>query len=135
MDTESMLNAPTVLLVDDERHVTEIVGRRLTAAGCHVQTACDGQAGLEAAARCQPALIITDLDMPRMTGFEFACAVQGDKGLSGTPIILLSARGFTISPAQLAQGNIQRVIEKPFSARKVVEAALSQLGLQGKAAA
>ncbi len=135
MDTESMVNAPTVLLVDDERHVTEIVGRRLTAAGCHVQTACDGQAGLETAARCRPDLIITDLDMPRMTGLEFACAVQADKGLHGTPMILLSARGFTISASQLEQGNIRQVIEKPFSARKVVEAALCHLGLDRKAAA
>jgi len=126
---------PFVLLVDDERHVTEIVGRRLGSAGCRVQSACDGQAALETARRARPNLIITDLDMPRMTGLELALAVQADPQLKGVPVLLLSARGFTVSHADLEAANIRRVIEKPFSARKVVEAALSALGLEGKAAA
>ena len=65
-----------VLLVDDEPHIPMVVGRKLSSAGYEVITASDGEEGLAAANEFGPDLIITDLQMPYMSGAELAAATR-----------------------------------------------------------
>ena len=109
-----------VLLVDDEAHILHVVALKLRAAGFDVHTASDGEEGLQAARELHPDLIVTDYQMPFMTGLELAQQLRAETPLDRTPILMLTARGFSISRDQLAATNVQAILSKPFSPREVL---------------
>ena len=80
----------SVLVVEDSRVQASILSNKLIAAGYEVRTAEDGQIGLEMIHQRRPTLVISDIEMPRMTGYELCQAVKGDSGLRSIPFILLS---------------------------------------------
>jgi CheY-like chemotaxis protein len=88
----SRRDAETVLIVDDDPEVREALGRLLEDDGWAVTTAADGQ---EALARLQqappPALILLDLMLPVMDGFEFRVRQLEDPQTAGIPVIVFSA--------------------------------------------
>lgn len=110
----------TVLLVDDEPHIPMIVGKKLTAAGFEVSTASDGEEGFAAARDIRPDLIITDLQMPYMSGAELAAALNDDKELRKIPVILLTARGYVLTDDEREFSNIKEFLSKPFSVHAVL---------------
>lgn len=114
-------NASLVLLADDEPHITLVVSRKLRSAGLEVLTADDGEEALELALERVPALVVTDLQMPYMTGIDLARALKDNPETGGTPVIMLTARGYVLDPAQLESTNIRFVMSKPFSAREILE--------------
>jgi CheY-like chemotaxis protein len=114
------MESATVLLADDEAHITCVVAGKLRGAGYTVITARDGEEALELARRHTPALVITDLQMPRMSGVELARALRASPGLARTPVILLTARGYIAEADDIARTNIIRQMAKPFSAREIV---------------
>jgi CheY-like chemotaxis protein len=118
----------TILLVDDEPHIPLVVGRKLEAAGYAVVTASDGEEGLVAARETSPDLVITDLQMPFMSGVEFAAALRTDPALSTLPVVLLTARGYVLPQSQFEVSNIVRVLAKPFSVRQILEVVEQLLG-------
>jgi CheY-like chemotaxis protein len=83
----------TILVVDDSAVVHGFVGGVLEEAGYAVLRADDGVEGLEAARVHRPDLIISDIDMPRMDGFEMCRRVKEDPVARSIPILILSARG------------------------------------------
>jgi len=102
-----------ILIVDDEYFLAKMLADILEDEGYEVEMASNGKVALKAARDKKPALIITDFMMPAMTGLELAEAVRADRGISDTPIILVSG----------AQGAIARkrpelfhaVFDKPYS--------------------
>jgi diguanylate cyclase (GGDEF)-like protein len=86
-----MIDKFNVLVVDDEPDKRSMLAFALEREGCHVLTACDGVAGLEAVAAYQPDLIITDVMMPRMDGYEMARRVRDNSQTRFIPIIIQSA--------------------------------------------
>ena len=80
----------TVLVVDDDRDIVNLVALVLGFAGYQVQTAADGQEALEAVGRGMPDLILLDMKMPVMDGWEFAKEFQAKYDLR-TPIVVLTA--------------------------------------------
>lgn len=114
-------NAPVILIADDEHHIRCVLGDRLRKQGFVVVEAADGEEGLALARQHRPVAIVSDLQMPRMTGLEFALAAKSDSVLSATPFVLLTARSYLAAPDQIAATNIQAILAKPFSAREVVE--------------
>src|SRR6478736_3796370 len=78
-----------ILLVDDDAAIRELASVYLVKEGFDVSCAADGVAGVEKAKELQPALIVLDVMMPGMTGFEFCKSVRLD---SNVPIIMLTAR-------------------------------------------
>ena len=110
----------TVLLVDDEAHVTHVMARAVRVAGLEVITAEDGEEGYELACEHRPDLIVTDLQMPYMSGIDLARKLSEHNELRSIPLILLSARGYVVEQESRSLTNIKTVIEKPFSAREVV---------------
>lgn len=111
---------PLILVVDDETHILHVVTLKLTKAGYKVITAEDGEEGLEMALQHNPDLVITDYQMPFMTGLELCMQMKQREETASTPALMLTARGFSISSEYLDQTNIHGVISKPFSPREVL---------------
>lgn len=109
----------TILVADDEAHILHVVSMKLRNAGYEVTTAMDGEEALELCRERPPDLIITDYQMPVMSGVEFCRALRNDERTAGIPAILLTARGFDIEPDEMNQAGIAAVLSKPFSPREV----------------
>ncbi|HVX84461.1 MAG TPA: response regulator [Phycisphaerae bacterium] len=119
--------AVRILVVDDESHLTCVLAYKLRQAGADVFTASNGLEGLAAAAEHLPDLIVSDFQMPEMNGLEFVKALAADPALSAIPIILLTARGHRIAPADLAGTSVRALLAKPFSARELIQQIAEQL--------
>ncbi len=131
------MSAQTVLVVDDESHITHVVSLKLRNAGYEVLTAADGEEGYELACQKRPDLIITDLQMPYMTGLEMCARLRQNPATAAIPALLLTARGYALAPEDLAKTNIREMLGKPFSPREVlekVEEVLSDKEAQSEAA-
>ena len=111
---------PLILVVDDETHILHVVSLKLAKAGFDVITAEDGEEGLEAALSRQPDLVITDYQMPFMSGLELCTQLKQHESTRTTPALMLTARGFALASDVLEQTNILNVISKPFSPREVL---------------
>jgi two-component system, OmpR family, alkaline phosphatase synthesis response regulator PhoP len=111
---------PLVLVIDDETHIVHVVSLKLRHAGYEVVTAEDGEEGLHAAREHHPDLVITDFQMPFMTGLEMCQKLKQEEATQATPVLMLTARGFSLGREQLEQTNIAGVISKPFSPREVL---------------
>ena len=114
-------NAPLILVVDDEAHILHVVSLKLRKAGYEVITAEDGEEGLSVAIEQQPDLIITDYQMPFMTGLELCIELKKQDETRDIPALMLTARGFSLAADDLDQTNIAGVISKPFSPRDVLD--------------
>jgi len=115
------MSTPLILLADDEPHITHVMARAVRMAGFDVITAEDGEEAYELAAERLPDLIVTDLQMPYMSGIELAEKLCGREELAKIPVILLSARGYVVSEDSQHMKNVRLTLEKPFSAKFVIE--------------
>jgi len=111
----------TTLLVDDERHILNVVSIKLQNAGYAVITAENGREAYDLARQARPDLIITDYQMPLLSGVELCAKLSADPSTRDIPVIMLTARGFAISEQDKACGNIKQVVDKPFSPREILE--------------
>lgn len=105
---------PTVLIADDEPHIRHLVGAKLKTAGFSVLVASNGQDCLDFAREHRPDLIVTDFQMPLLSGFEMSQSLAQDTQTASIPIILLTARGHKLSQEDLATTSIQMIVDKPF---------------------
>jgi chemosensory pili system protein ChpA (sensor histidine kinase/response regulator) len=83
---------PLVMVVDDSLTVRKITSRMLTREGFEVATAKDGVDGLQQLQDIEPDIILLDIEMPRMDGFEFARNVRADQKTKHIPIIMITSR-------------------------------------------
>jgi CheY-like chemotaxis protein len=104
----------TVLVVDDEPHVQEALRLFLEALGSRVVVAGDGEAGLAAATRESPDLVLTDLRMPRLDGWELVRRLRATPDLAATPIVAVSAFVTPHDAGALEQAGFDGWLEKPF---------------------
>ncbi len=102
-----------VLFVEDEDVIREMAGNKLKREGYEVFVAADGVEALELVEKNDPDLIITDVVMPRMDGYEFFKSVRSDPSTATIPFIILTARGM-MEDAFLALG-AEEFIAKPFA--------------------
>ncbi|MFA5864830.1 MAG: response regulator [Phycisphaerae bacterium] len=110
----------TIVIADDEAHILRVLELKLSSAGFTCVKAGNGLQAWDQIVRTRPALVISDYQMPEMTGLELAEKMYQENELRGTPIILLTARGFSLTPDDLAQTNIQYRVSKPFSPRELL---------------
>ena len=108
-----------VLLADDNADMRTYV-RQLLSPRYHVEAVADGAQALEAARRLRPDLILSDVMMPALNGFELLTALRGDAGLSDIPVILLSARAGEESRIEGLGAGADDYIVKPFHARELL---------------
>ncbi len=119
---------PLILLVDDEAHILHVVNLKLSNAGYRILTAEDGEEGLAAAIEHQPDLVITDYQMPFMSGLELCIALKEHAVTRGIPALMLTARGSGLDESDLEKTNISGVFTKPFSPRDILAEVQKLLG-------
>ena len=122
-----MARSRKILVADDETHITQVVSLKLRNAGFEVLVANDGEEALEVAQQELPALIITDLQMPFLSGLEVARKLFQKPATRDIPIVVLTARGLGLSGEDLSESSIRQVLSKPFSPKQVLECALEIL--------
>ena len=83
---------PTVMVVDDSLTVRKITSRLLAREGYHVALAKDGVDALEQLLELVPDVVISDIEMPRMDGFDLVRNIRADKRLGNLPIIMITSR-------------------------------------------
>jgi len=118
----------SILIADDETHILNVLSIKLQNAGYNVITAEDGAEAYGLACAQRPDLVITDYQMPRLSGLELCSKLKCDPATSDVSAILLTARGFSMSEEDMRLGNIKEVITKPFSPRKVLARVQELLG-------
>lgn len=118
----------TILIVDDESHITHVLALKLSNAGYEAMTAGDGEEALEIAVQNAPDLVITDLQMPYMSGVELAKAMYARDDLRHVPVLMLTARGYALEQGDLDETRIESVLNKPFSPRQILEVVDKLLG-------
>lgn len=101
----------TILVVDDEPHVVRLVQANLQASGYQVLTATDGRTGLQAVEDKLPDLVILDLMMPGLDGYEVCRRIRE---YSDVPIIVLTARGAEIDKITCLDAGADDYLTKPF---------------------
>ena len=90
--TEEEVGPQPVMVVDDSLTVRKITGRLLERAGYRVMTAKDGVDALEQLAGTLPLIVLADIEMPRMDGFELLQKIRADERLKKLPVIMITSR-------------------------------------------
>lgn len=113
--------AKRVLIAEDEPHIVESLRFILMREGYHVADAGDGEAACRSIERERPDLVILDVMLPRLNGFEVLRRVRADPRLAGLPVIMLTAKGQAQDRRTAQDIGADAFITKPFSNRDVVE--------------
>ena len=103
-----------VVLFDDEPNIRETVAFILDAEGIEVETAADGVEGLETVRRMRPKVVLLDVMMPRMNGYDVCRAIRADAGLKGIYVLILTAKGQKADEIKAMEVGCDRYLSKPF---------------------
>jgi DNA-binding response OmpR family regulator len=110
-----------VLIADDEPNIVVSLEFLMKREGHAVSIARDGPSALEAIRRERPALVLLDVMMPGMSGFEVCQAVRADEALAGIKILMLSAKGRDTDVAKGQALGADAYMTKPFSTRELAD--------------
>jgi len=110
-----------VLVVDDEIHIVHVAAIKLRNNDYEVITATNGAEAFELACAEKPDIIVTDFQMPVMTGLELVEKIRQNEGTKDIPVILLTARSFAVSKEQEQDLRISGCLSKPFSPKELLE--------------
>jgi two-component system alkaline phosphatase synthesis response regulator PhoP len=109
------------LVVDDEFHIVQVVAIKLRNNGYEVVTADNGADAYALACEHKPDIVITDYQMPGLTGLELIEKLRSTPQTAAIPVIMLTARGFAIDDRQKESLGISFCLGKPFSPREVFQ--------------
>jgi DNA-binding response OmpR family regulator len=110
----------TVLIVEDDSDIRELMTFKLTQAGYDVHAEGDGEAGLAAIQELHPELVVLDLMMPKLSGMEVCEQVRATPALEGTGVIMLTAKGQEADVQRGFAAGADDYLVKPFSPRELV---------------
>ena len=114
----------TVLLVEDDEGTRDVVRRTLEQQGCEVIEAENGRVALERLDEATPTLILLDLMMPEMDGFEFLDALRSRDGARAIPVVVMTAKELTDEDRSRLNGGVERVLAKGTELRGELVASL-----------
>lgn len=104
-----------ILVVDDEPDILKMVTKIMESRGHKVTTARDGEAALEAVRSQKPELVILDLNIPKIDGFEVCRRIKSDEATKNLPVVMLTAAYPTIEDATRGIGlGADEYVVKPF---------------------
>jgi len=111
-----------VLVVDDDRNLRKIIATNLELAGFSVETASDGPEALELVEQLQPDIVLLDLMMPYMDGYEVARRIRNHQNptIANVPIIILTAKGETEDKLRGFEAGADDYITKPFGPQELL---------------
>ena len=110
----------TILVVDDEANIVELARLYLEQEGFRVQSAADGAKALEMIARQPPALMVLDLMLPQVDGWEVCRRVRSGKAAPDLPILMLTARDDDVDKIVGLELGADDYVTKPFNPRELV---------------
>jgi DNA-binding response OmpR family regulator len=110
-----------ILLVDDEESLVQLLSERLKFNGYEVITASDGQEGFEKAKKEKPDLILLDVMMPHMDGYQVCRLLKFDQRYKDIPIIMLTARTQEIDKKTGKETGADAYITKPFESQDLLK--------------
>jgi len=125
---KSTADAATVMVVDDSITVRQVTQRLLNRNGIEVFTAKDGVEALALLQERRPDLMLLDIEMPRMDGFELAATIRKDDALKDLPIIMITSRTGKKHSDHAAEIGVNRYLGKPYHESELLENINSLLG-------
>lgn len=123
---------PKILIVDDEPHIRILLEQTmedLEDQGVDLLLADNGEAALAVIREERPELVLLDVMMPRMNGFEVCRAVKHDLGLEGVYVVLLTAKGQEFDRQKGLEAGADAYVTKPFNPDEIVARARAVLNL------
>jgi CheY-like chemotaxis protein len=105
-------SARTALLIDDDPAVRQSVSKTLSAEGWEVTEAENGKAGLERIRASRPTLVLLDLMMPVMDGFDFLVQLHANADWRDIPVIVLTAKDLSAEDRRTLSGRVEQIFEK-----------------------
>lgn len=124
---------PLILVVDDDVNILELLEFNLTKERYEVLTATDGQQALNLVRSKKPDLIILDIMLPEMDGFEVCRTLKADKETDNIPVIMLSARDDVLDKVVGLELGAEDYVTKPFSLREMLSRIKIYLRRKGQA--
>lgn len=118
-DSDTMSKS-TILIVDDERDILDLIEYNLKKEGFVVVTAEDGEEGIEKARQVKPDLVLLDIMMPKMDGLEVIDMMRQDANLKDIPVIFLTARSDEKTEVKGLDRGADDFLTKPISTTKLV---------------
>jgi len=109
-----------ILIVDDEPNIVTSLEYLMKREGFSVEIAGDGEAGLKAARERRPDLVLLDIMLPKMNGFEVCEKLRADPGCRGMKIVMLTAKGRQVDNSRGMAAGADLYVTKPFSTRDLV---------------
>ncbi len=105
----------TLLVVDDEPEIVRMVAKIFEARGHRVVTGKDGQEALDLVAKERPDLLLLDLDLPKLDGWEVCRRLKADPALRGLPVVMMTAAHVSQEAAQRGiDAGADEYVQKPF---------------------
>jgi DNA-binding response OmpR family regulator len=129
---ESAFGRPKVLCIDDDRLLLGLVKDIIETHGFEALTATDGASGLALAKAQQPDIILVDVMMPKMSGFEVCQHLRADPKLRGTPIIIITAMADAELKTKGLKAGANLAIPKPFNPTQIIVLIKKALELKAK---
>jgi chemosensory pili system protein ChpA (sensor histidine kinase/response regulator) len=124
---------PLVMVVDDSVTMRKVTGRVLERHNFEVLTAKDGIDALERMAERVPDLMLLDIEMPRMDGYELATAMKGDSRLRGVPIVMITSRTGDKHRQRAFEIGVERYLGKPYQEQELIRNVYELLGINAEA--
>ncbi len=121
------LRLPQVLVVDDSLSARKTLATLLSDSGFQVTTAIDGLDALDKVRSDPPELILTDLEMPRMTGMELAAIIRNSSQFSQIPVVMITSRSTHKHRGEAEAAGVSAYLTKPWTEAKVLETVQSLL--------
>ena len=109
-----------ILIVDDEPNIVTSLEYLMKREGFEVEVAADGDAGLKAARERHPDLVLLDIMLPKMNGFEVCEKIRADPGCRGMKVVMLTAKGRQVDNSRGLAAGADLYVTKPFSTRDLV---------------
>jgi CheY-like chemotaxis protein len=123
-----MTTSVSVMVVEDDQDIRDILSEVLIGAGYSAVTACNGAQALEILKTVKPGLILLDLNMPVMNGFEFRSLQKSDPAIAQIPTVVMSALHNMV--AHLPELVIEEALEKPLELDQLLRVVEAHCGLR-----
>jgi CheY-like chemotaxis protein len=121
-----------ILIAEDERDIRDLVAFTLRFAGHEVFAAANGEEAIELAPQVNPDLVLMDVRMPRMTGYEACRVLKANPDLKDIPVVFLSAKGQESEIQQGLEAGAEEYLLKPFAPDQLTNRVKAILGKFGK---
>lgn len=110
-----------ILFVEDEVDLITMLQARIEASGYEFLSANDGETGLEVALAEKPDLILLDLIMPKMNGYELCYSLKNNDEMKNIPIIIITASGAKKLEQKCIELGVEEIMHKPFDSSYLIE--------------